>query len=279
MSLKKIIFRLALIFFLLIFIEKEQTLYNLWSRIPITNQKGEFLTYQHYLDFVDANFQEKLPREKLSEQGYWLWWQRVCFMGGDFPSSIQQNAFEQAAYTNTKEIAINHYNELPERQAYYRWANDYFTKRGIKVKWMNAADKTVGNLSMALMPPVEWLGYTNKEIQQFIIKGNKVILDDMMPRIKDLAFYENFSVEDALKWDAQLLADEQTLIQPFYKKLSVKSISMLERNIERFYGVKINLIKVEERWSFGMHLMGYVGILPTMMPNAKGNWQEVIINL
>ena len=269
---------MALILLLFVFIDKEQTLYNLWLSSKQTHPEGEFLTYQRYVHFVNTHSQEKLPQHKLSEQGYWLWWQRVCFMEGGFFSSIQQKTFEQAAIINTKEVAVDHYKTLPERQAYYRWANGYFSQRDIKVKWMGAADKTVGNLLLALMPPAKWLGYTNEEIQQFIIKGNKLILDDMMPKIRDLGRYEHFSIEDALKWDAQLLADEQALIQQLYKKLSIQDIAIIEKSIQRLYGVKINLINVKERWSFGMHLMGYTGIMPNMMPNAGGNWEQVRIN-
>lgn len=280
MSLKKVFLRLTLILLLFVLIDKERMLYNLWLSAKTTQQQqGEFLTYRHYLDFVQTHFKEKLPPNKLSKQGYWLWWQRVSFMEGGFLATFQQNAFEQAALTNTQQMAHDHYHKLPERQAYYRWANDYFNRKGTPVKWMNAADRTVGNLSMALLPPAKWLGYANEEIQQFIIEGNKLILDDMMPRIKDLTLYEDFTKMDALKWDAQLLADEQTLIQPLYEQLSPKSIRLLESNIRRLYGVNVNLLSIEKRWAFGTHLMGYMGVLPDMMPVAKGDWKTVSIKI
>lgn len=277
MNLKKIGLRLVIIILFVICINKEQTFYSLWISSRTAPSEGEFLTYQQYLYFADTSSQERLPKYKLSEQGHWLWWQRVCFMEGGFLSSIQQNTFEQAALVNTNQAAANHYKTLPERQAYYRWANTYFNKKRIKVKWMDAADKTVGNLLMALMPPAKWLGYTSEEIQQFIVVGNKLILDDMMPKIKDLNYHKDFSMENAFKWDAQLLSDEQTLIQQLYENLSNKNIVLLEKNIQLFYGVSINLLDVKERWSFGMHLMGYTGIVPNMMPVAGGDWEQVSI--
>ena len=79
--------------------------------------------------------------------------------------------------------------------------------------------------------------------------------------------------------DAQLLADEQTLIQPLYQARSPKSIFLIERNIWRLYGVKINLINIEERWALGMHLMSYMGVLSDTMPTAKGDWRAVSIKI
>lgn len=65
--------------------------------------------------------------------------------------------------------------------------------------------------------------------------------------------------EDAYNWDAQTLADEQNLIQPYYERLSPESIQKLQKNMERYYGSQWSgdILNPEDRWRFGMKLMGY----------------------
>lgn len=240
---------------------------------------GEFLKYQNYLDFVVTNELQPLNKANMYQQGYWLWNHRILFLLNNVIPIGGNIAFEQAAYFNTKEIAPQQYANLAQRQAYYRWANQYFERHKYRIKWMKAADKTIGTLAFGLPKLVSWLGYSNAEIRAFILKGNKLILDDMLPRINDLmsntSLEKQLTAEEALQWDAQTLADEQALIQPLYKVLSKESIRILENNLSTTYGVKINMLSIPERWTFGMHLMGYNGITPDRMPVPGGCWSQI----
>ncbi|GEM_PF-2184516 len=237
---------------------------------------GEFLQYKNYLDFTAANELKPLPKDKMHQQGYWLWNHRIRFLLTPILSNDTAITFEQAALINTGNLAAQQYANLSQRQAYYKWANRYFINHEYPVRWMNAADQTVGNLMLALPKIISWLGYSNAEIRTFILNGNKLILDDMLPRINDLVANTNLDKQltkkEAFLWDAQTLADEQALIQPLYTALSSKSIQLLENNLNATYGAKIDLLNISERWAFGMHLMGYLGITPAMMPESGGCW-------
>jgi len=38
------------------------------------------------------------------------------------------------------------------------------------------------------------------------------------------------------------------------------------------------LLDISERWAFGMHVMGYLGITPSMMPEPGGCWSLLKFN-
>ena len=247
-----------------------------------TSTGGEFLKYQYYLDYTTAHKIASLPQSKMGEQGHWLWNHRIRFLLSNLIATDSNVAFEQAALINTSNLAAQQYVNLPQRQAYYKWANRYFIHHQYPVRWMDAADRTVGNLMLALPKIISWLGYSNAEIRSFILNGNKLILDDMLPRINDLVANTNLdkqlTKQEAFLWDAQALADEQALIQPLYNALSKESIKILENNLNTTYGVKIDLLNISERWTFGMHVMGYLGITPKMMPEPGGCWTHLNLN-
>ncbi|MFK7984263.1 MAG: hypothetical protein AB8G86_30095 [Saprospiraceae bacterium] len=244
-----------------------------------TNSGGEFLQYKDYLDFTVVNELKSLAKPNLHQQGYWLWHHRIQFL---LISTNKNAAFEQAARFNTNNLAARQYVNLPQRQAYYKWANLYFIDHKYPVRWMEVADQTVGNLMLALPKIISWLGYSNPEIRRFILNGNKLILDDMLPRINDFMtnthLEKQLSKKEAFLWDAQTLADEQALIQPLYESLSKESIEILENNLKTTYGVDIDLLNISERWAFGMHLMKYLGITPVMMPEPGGCWSLLNFN-
>lgn len=70
---------------------------------------------------------------------------------------------------------------LFDRENYYKWGDKMAKDFGSEVRWMGAAAGTVNILSYTLTEPASWVGSSNEEINNFIVVGNKVILDDMMP--------------------------------------------------------------------------------------------------
>jgi len=245
---------------------------------------GEFSYYQHYQKFAADKKLDSLAITQIHQQGYWLWWHRMKFILLEFIGLHQtESTFKKAALLNTQNLIGHQYMNLPQRQAYYRWAHFHFQAYGHEIKWMKAADKTTGTLSLALLKPALWLGYSNPEIQHFILSGNELILEDVLPKINKLLNYQIAQKPlkdiDALKWDAQILADEQAIIQPSYEALSIESLTLLQTNLEMTYGAKIALLDITQRWSFGMHLMGYTGITPNMMPEPYSSWNTVSIKL
>ena len=238
--------------------------------------KREFPTYVAYQSYANANGFAALPHEKMGGQGHWLRSDRggqVASSRGMSAVSTMTDVFRQAASVNTFHGRPGEYQTVPERQAYYGWADEFFTQSGYQVKWMNAAEKTVGNLNMAqgafarLMGAISPIG-SNAEINNFIETGNKAILDDMMPRVLGLAFEGPLTGEQARAWDAQTLSDEQNLIQPFYEALSQESRDMLTSNLKFKYGDQWSgdLMNPNDRWQFGMRLMGYEDARGDCMP-------------
>lgn len=74
--------------------------------------------------------------------------------------------------------------------------------------------------------------------------------------------------EQARAWDAQTLSDEQNLIQPYYEALSQESRDMLTANLKFKYGDQWSgdLMNPNDRWQFGMRLMGYEDARGDCMP-------------
>lgn len=167
------------------------------------------------------------------------------------------------------------FSNLPERRAFYKETHQYFASKGYEVKWMNVAEQTVELLEISLGAGAEILNIfsdygSNKEIRLFVKEGNKAILDDVICKIKNLEELGVLKGEDAKRWDAQTLSDEQELIQPYYESLTKKSLSMLQNNIKLKYKEKWKgeLINSADRWRFGMLLMGY-NVEANEMPPAN----------
>jgi RHS repeat-associated protein len=243
----------------------------------------EFPTYRLYKEYAKKNCLEILSETEMYKQGHWLSLHRNHYIsGGTYASGTLGTVFSRAAALNTASLASSEYTNLEERQAYYKWANNFFSGKGFEVKWMKAAESTVGTLSLALLPPASWFGYSNDEINTFIRDGNKLILDDMIPKVNELVtIYSKKGAlkgDNALKWDAQALSEEQNLIQSLYDQLSTESVKILQKKLENFYGFEDNVLDASDRWRFGMKQMGY-DVTPDMMPEPGGNYEDVNLQI
>jgi RHS repeat-associated protein len=221
--------------------------------------KKEWPSYEAY---KAALGKDALPQSQMWTEGDWLRSERggevYSYQGMTYVTPRHEN-FNKACAINTARLASDQYETLAEREAYYHWANEFFSEKGYEVKWMGAAAATVNTLGSALIPLASIMGASNPEINEFIKAGNKAILDDMIPKINSLVGKGVLTGEDAYNWDAQTLADEQNLIQPYYERLSPESIQKLQKNMERYYGSQWSgdILNPEDRWRFGMKLMGY----------------------
>lgn len=184
-------------------------------------------------------------------------------------------------------IDSDNYTTIDARQKFYKKADQLFTNYGFEVKWLKVAAKTVKILEIAHSKIGGIFAHTNHEIRVFINNGNKAILDDFLLKVR--ALWRSGKViqdEEAMRWDAQMLSDEQNLIDGFYENLSVESLKILEKNLKglasrflfnnpRFYG---NIQDQEARWDFGMRKMGYQ-VVPEMMPKPNQNWESVPLKI
>jgi hypothetical protein len=178
-------------------------------------------------------------------------------------------------------IDSDNYTTIDARQKFYKKADQLFTNYGFEVKWLKVAAKTVKILEIAHSKLGGLFAHTNQEIRDFINNGNKAILDDFLLKVRALwRSGKVIKADEAMRWDAQMLSDEQNLIDGFYENLSKESLKILEKNLKGlasrflfnnppFYG---NVQDQEARWDFGMRKMGYQ-VVPQMMPKPNQNWE------
>lgn len=243
----------------------------------------EFPSYKAYVSFAKSKGLKVHTNKDIWKQGHWTEEDRggkEVYVGYGFGKiTPMTDVFRKAANLNTTNLRSADYTTLPERQAYYKWANEHFTKKGFEVKWMGAAEKTVATLGLAMSPGASLFGFSNKEINKFISDGNKLILDDMISRVKELNEMKTpLKGDDALKWDAQTLSDEQDLIQDLYCNLSSESVKKLQSNLETMEGFEGDVLSAADRWVYGMKQMGYT-VTADMMPAPGGDYKEVPLQM
>ena len=183
-------------------------------------------------------------------------------------SPLKLGSFNSAAEFNTRKGNTQFYTNLQEREDYYEWVDTKTKGRGDEVKWAGAAEDAVDFLQYGLWGLAEGVGMSNENIRNFIIQGNKVILDDVMPTINKLFEGKVLKGADAKKWDAQTLSNEQNVIQPLYNNLSEDDLKILNDNIKLTYGDDWSgsVENQSDRWVFGMKQMGYKDVKPWDMP-------------
>jgi RHS repeat-associated protein len=238
------------------------------------NGARSFPSYYAYKRYATANNLTVLSEADIWKQGHWMN-SDVQYKLLDFGKPTFNDRYKNAARVNINNNASGEYRDLNERRELYDVSDQFSKGKGSEVRWMNAAEKTVSTLNWALSPGAEWLGKSNGEIRNFINAGNKAILDDMMPRINSLLSGSPIKGNDAVRWDAQTLADEQNLIQPFYESLSQEGRGILQKNLENAYGFKGDIMNSGDRWSLGMQMMGYENATSDKMPTAGGDYQKV----
>ncbi|MES1226827.1 MAG: hypothetical protein ABUT20_65745, partial [Bacteroidota bacterium] len=129
------------------------------------------------------------------------------------------------------------------------------TMAGLNVKWVAKA-----------------LNYTDDQAIDFANTGNRMIFEDVFPKLEKLYDGPTVKGQDAYNWDAMALSQEQNLIQPLYE--TTKSIGVVSAASKQILagakilafvkGIKIkpfpengNITDVSQRWAYGMQGMGY----------------------
>jgi RHS repeat-associated protein len=242
----------------------------------------EFPTYADYKAWAKKNKVPALSHKEMNTQGHWLKEDRQYYelgmsgAGKQNPNVGTAVYYRMANYRNLLKCDASHYKTLDERELFYAWADDYMGRKGHEVKWMCAAANTVNTISWGLTWIADFLGDSDPDIQAFIKKGNKMILDDMINKIKGLDEIGcPLGKSQSLMWDAQALADEQNLIQPLYNDLPASSKAIMQDNFEDFLGAEGSVLDKADRWVYGMTQMGYKGVTKDMMPEAGKSWKEV----
>src|SRR6266545_4966779 len=66
------------------------------------------------------------------------------------------------------------------------------------------------------------------ELQGAMREGNQVIFDNVLPKLKQLIDGGPLRGRAALEWDMRILSEEQTLVDPLYRRMSAESIQQMD---------------------------------------------------
>src|SRR5262249_22451809 len=154
---------------------------------------------------------------------------------------------------------------------------------------------------------VATLGYSSDTLRAFLRRANQCIFDDVLPKLQYLwninlgASARPLTGRSAIDWDAQVLSEEQSLIQPLYDDLSGDDLKRLQilacqtgpamafgsrlyddtvrqvlsgpgrvaKTVKPFDG---DLLSASQRWRYGMTMAAAAsdliveGGMPTQMP-------------
>jgi hypothetical protein len=204
---------------------------------------------------------------------------------GDRESSATR--WKDACLHNLNKVDSSQYDKVVERRDFYKWFYEHTAALGYTTRWALAAH-VVANGAHQIADMDEdhkWandtLGLANVELQGAMREGNQVIFDNVLPKLKKLLDGGPLKGAAALRWDMQVLAEEQTLIQPMYAAMSPQTRAQLDyiARKKRFAGLgakmtgedkvpkgpynnadrvpafdKPDLQNINDRWSYGMEL-------------------------
>jgi hypothetical protein len=225
--------------------------------------------------------------------------------------------WQAACLRNLNAVDTSQYVKVVERRDFYHWFYEYTASLGYTTRWALAAyvvadgahqvadmdSTTLGQLGNDTM------GVAGVELQGAMREGNQVIFDNVLPKLKKLLDGGPLKGKAALDWDKQVLAEEQTLIQPLYNAMSQQSRDQLNA-IARKQGVAVNagawitgggkvaagtynnagdvpafdqtsMTSISDRWRYGMNLgntftPGGTGFNPATdtMPGVGAGYQN-----
>jgi hypothetical protein len=204
------------------------------------------------------------------------------------PDREQSTArWKAACLRNLNAVDSSQYVKVVERRDFYKWFYEHTAALGYTTRWALAAH-VVANGAHQIADMDEdhaWandgLKMANVELQGAMREGNQVIFDNVLPKLKKLLDGGPLKGAAALRWDMQVLAEEQTLIQPMYAQMSPQTRSQLDyiARKKRFAGLgawwtgedkvpkgpynnagkvpgfnQPDLQNIGDRWKYGMNL-------------------------
>ena len=225
--------------------------------------------------------------------------------------------WQAACLRNLNAVDSSQYVKVVERRDFYHWFYEYTASLGYQTRWALAAyvvangAHQIADMDDSALNAVanDTFGLANVELQGAMREGNQVIFDNVLPKLKRLLDGGPLRGRAALAWDKQVLAEEQTLIQPLYSRLSQQSLDQLNR-IARKQGVVVgggawvtgqdkvdagpynnagrvpgfnqpNMTSINDRWTYGMNLgnqftPGGTGFNPATdpMPGVGAGYQN-----
>jgi hypothetical protein len=224
--------------------------------------------------------------------------------------------WQAACLRNLNAVDSSQYVKVVERRDFYHWFYEYTAARGYTTRWALAAwvvadgAHQVADMDATTLGQFgnDTFGVASVELQGAMREGNQVIFDNVLPKLKRLLDGGPLTGPAALAWDKQVLAEEQTLIQPLYNAMSQQSRDQLNA-IARKQGFAVNagawvtdggkvpagpynnggdvtafnqpsMTNITDRWRYGMELgntftpggTGYTASDP--MPSVSADYQN-----
>jgi hypothetical protein len=233
--------------------------------------------------------------------------------GGDWLDTDRKNNTQRWKDANEHNLlagAFWEYREIAERRDFYRWFYEESTRKGIEARWALAASIVaagageMAHMSGAMESMGRITGASSNEVQAMMRTGNQVIFDNVFPKLKKL-WTTPLTGQAAVDWDAQVLAEEQNMIQPLYSSASKEAQDVIEaiakggwqaqagsyissadwvksgHNIKEGYVPYFtgDLLKPEDRWQYGMKLAGQFstlspGTVPAGPPPVSADYKS-----
>lgn len=234
-----------------------------------------------YKNHANENGSEVLKRGQIGSQGHWL------------SSDITGNTGVWAAanqFNLGQENGYNQFINIEQRAAFYGWFQSATDAKGFETRWAGAASGVAFAINELANPSVagfnvtaiaDALGYSSSEARSFADMGNKMIFEDVFPKLQTHFNWAPITGEAAKAWDTLALSQAQNRIQPLYKisssfgllSASSKQLLACSSMIAKMKNIDIapfpkngNLMNVGERWKYGMGGMGY-NVIPSQIPN------------
>jgi RHS repeat-associated protein len=203
------------------------------------------------------------------------------------------NKWQSANLHNLNNTASQEYESIDQRAGFYTWFQSYSQSKGYETKWAGAAANVANAVDLVgSQDMVSWaslssmFGGSNQEIITLLNRGNKLIFDDALPKLKGLMDGPTLRGNDAVGFDAKMLSQEQHLVQPLYANLSKSSLSLLTEGVTQshwFRGTAAGMLSpippfkgvltnVNDRWIYGFRQM-YSGI-KIKMPEPGNEYKE-----
>lgn len=155
--------------------------------------------------------------------------------------------WQAACLRNLNAVDSSQFVKVVERRDFYHWFYTYTAGLGYSTRWALAAyvvangAHQIADMDADTSGQIanDTFGLAGVELQGTMREGNQVIFDNVLPKLKRLLDGGPLRGRAALEWDKQVLAEEQTLIQPLYSRLSAASLAQLNR-IARKQGFVVN---------------------------------------
>src|SRR5471032_480539 len=185
-----------------------------------------------------------------------------------------------ACQTNLDAVDTTQYVRVVERRDFYKWFYHYTAALGFNTRWALAAyvvaksADLIANMDASHAIANDIFSMANVELEGAMREGNQIIFDNVLPKLKKLVDGGPLKGPAALKWDSEVLAQEQALVQPMYKLMSPETVKQMD-SIAR----KEGMARIGAWYTEGDKIKGdeytKADTVPPFDEKNKGNLQSV----